>query len=354
MPRRNLPPYVQILWKGKKPTRTLVGYRGWATTGGKRVFGPSRRTADEAHADAIRMRKVQSDAPSWGGSIDTRATEWLQAISVRVSEDTIAFYKGKLASVYRAIPKTMPVDRVTSNVVREFVRDAREVQKLGARTIQHCRRTLNGLFRWMVRRGIVTSNPVADVDWPSPKDTRPDVFTEAELVSVFARIDDVFAKSLGVFVACSGLRRAEVARLRVADVDMANRIVWTHGKTRSQAQPFAADADAAVQFLLDAAKDREFVVAGITDRARRHAIAETFRTWQRKLGEPRWHPHALRHSLVTILLRNGVSAACVQRTARHASYVTTQRYENLVADDVRAGLTRLRLVPKKIDDAQHG
>lgn len=353
MPRRNLPPYVQVLWKGRKPARTIAGYRAWSFTGDKRVFGPTRRTADEAHADAVRMRKTSTAQPAWGGAIEARATEWLQAIAVRVSEDTLAFYKGKLANVYLAIPKTMPVDRVSSDVLREFVRHAREVQQLSARTIQHCRRTLNGLFRWLVRLGMVKENPVSGAEWPSPKDTRPDVFTEAELVSVLDRISDPWAKALGVFVACSGLRRAEVARLRVADVDAKTRIVWTHGKTRSQAQPFADDADDSVAALLLAANDREFILPGSTDKARRQVIAETFRTWQKKLGEPRWHPHALRHSLVTIMLRKGVPSATVQRTARHASYVTTQRYENLVAEDVRAGLTRLRIVPKKVDEA-HG
>ncbi|MBL8738427.1 MAG: tyrosine-type recombinase/integrase [Planctomycetes bacterium] len=351
MPRRNIPPYVQVL---RRPDRSVIGYRGWAITGEKRVFGETRKDPDEAHADAIRMRKAAATEASWGGSLETRAKEWLQAISVRVTEDTLAFYRGKLANIYATIPKTMPVDRITAAVVREFVRAARDESKLSARTIQHCRRTLNCLFRWMVRRGIVPTNPIGEVDWPSPQDTRPDVFTEPELVSIIARITDPWANALSTFIACSGLRRAEVARMRVVDVDAENRIVWTHGKTRSQPQPYAEDADDAVATLLEHAKDREYVVPGTTDKARREAIAEAFRYWQKKLGEPRWHPHALRHSLVTIMLRKGVPSATVQRAARHASYATTQRYEHLVAEDVRAGLTRLRILPKSDSKQSHG
>lgn len=349
MPRRNLPPYVQVLRRNK----VAVGYRGWAFTGGKRVFGPTRQDPDKAHDDAKRMREKAATESGWGGTLETRAKEWLAAIAVRVTEDTVAFYQGKLANIYATIPKTMPVDRITAAVVREFVREARDEKKLSARTIQHCRRTLNCLFRWMVRRGIATTNPIGEVDWPSPKDTRPDVFTEPELVAILDRITDPWARALSTFIACSGLRRAEVARLRVADVDADNRIVWTHGKTRSQPQPFAEDAVPAVATLLEHAAGREFVVPGTTDKARREAIAETFRHWQKTLGEPRWHPHALRHSLVTIMLRKGVPSATVQRTARHASYVTTQRYENLVAEDVRAGLTRLRIV-RQDEKKAHG
>lgn len=351
MPRRNLPPYVQVL---RRPDRSIVGYRGWAITGKKRVFGETRQDPDKAHADAMRMRKQATQEATWGGSIETRAKEWLAAIAVRVTADTLDFYRGKLANIYGTIPKTMPVERITPAVLREFVRVARDDTKLSARTIQHCRRTLNCLFRWMVRRGIVTANPVGEIDWPNPQETRPDVFTEPELVALLARIADPWAQALSTFIACSGLRRAEVARLRVVDVDRANRVVWTRGKTRNQAQPFAEDADAAVALLLDHAKERDTIVPGMNDKARREAIAETFRHWQKQLAEPRWHPHALRHSLVTIMLRKGVPAATVQRTARHASYATTQRYEHLVAEDVRAGLTRLRIVAKDEGKQAHG
>lgn len=347
MPRRNLPPYVQVLRRNQR----VAGFRGWATTGDKRVFGPTRRTADEAHADAIEMRKKAAASQSWGGTFGVRADEWLASIAVRVTSDTIDFYKGKLALVQQTIPKTMPVERIAAVVLREFVREAGKTAS--ARTIQHCRRTLNGLFRWMVRRGIVATNPVPDVDWPSPEETQPDHFNERELASLLARVDDPFAHALAVVIAHTGLRRAEVARLRVADVDAGARLLWVHGKTRAQAQAFAPDADAAVAVLLSLAKGREFVIQGSTEGARRAVVAETFRAWQKKLGEPRWHPHALRHSLVTILLRNGVPFATVQRTARHSSYVTTQRYAHLVAEDVRAGLTRLRIVPKD-EKAQHG
>ncbi|MFY9341146.1 MAG: tyrosine-type recombinase/integrase [Planctomycetota bacterium] len=350
MPRaRNLPPYVQVLRRDGK----IAGYRGWAMFGGTRKFGPTRRTANEAHRDALTMRGM-GEAPAWGGAFETRANEWLASLAVKATEDTIAFYRSKLRNLYRTIPKTMPVDRITPPIVREFVREAREVHGLGARTVQHCRRTLNGFFRWMIRRGFLHHNPVSQVEWPKPVETQPDVFTREELQAALASITDTWAAALGILIACSGLRRAEVARLRVQDVDAPGRVLWVHGKTRAQAQPFAADADDAVALMLEAAKGREFVVSGTTDRARRNVIAETFRHWQRQLKEPRWHPHALRHSMVTILLREGTPNAAVQRAARHASYVTTQRYEHLIAADVRAGMTRLRILPKDEAAKQHG
>jgi integrase len=349
MPRRNTPPYVQVVRRNAK----IVGYRGWWMRGEKRVFGPLRETADEAHADAMNRRRAIDATPEWGGAFETRAKEWLQAIAVRVTADSLEFCRGKLTNLYRTIPKSMPVDRITPPVIREFVREAREEHALSARTIQHCRRVLNAFFRWLIRRGFVTANPCEQVEWPTPEETRPDVFRREELVALLARITDPWAQAIALFLACTGLRRAEVCRLRVQDIDAAQRMLWVRGKTRTQAHPIAGDADDAVKLLLAAADGREFLIGGSTDRARRNVVAETFRKWQKTLGEPRWHPHALRHSYVSIMLADGATNAQGQRAARHASFATTQRYANLIADDVRAAQSRLRLVPK-VDEAAHG
>lgn len=51
--------------------------------------------------------------------------------------------------------------------------------------------------------------------------------------------------------------------------------------------------------------------------------------------------HRLRHFFVTELFRNGVSAAVVQRLARHSDLATTQRYADVDASDLRSAIERL-------------
>jgi integrase/recombinase XerD len=352
MPKKNRLPFVQIMWRDRK-AGIVRGYRGWAMFEGVRKFGPTRSDAMDAHRDALTMRSI-ADAPAWGGTFETRANEWLAAIGATLAPDSIDFYRGKLATIWRTIPKTMPVERITAAIVREFVREAREQHGLSARTVQHCRRTLNSFFAWMLRRNFARHNPVAAVDWPKPADTMPDVLNELELASLLSRITDPWAADLSVFMAHTTLRRAEVARLRCAEVDVQGKTMWVRGKSRAQSHPIFDDALAATERLLTAASEREFVVPGITDRARREKVAETFRRWQRKLQEPRWHPHTLRHSVGTILLRKGVSGPVVQRLLRHSSYATTQRYAHLVETDLHESARRLRLVSRVEGEAEHG
>ena len=332
MARRNLPPYV---------ARTRDRFRGWAVIGGVRRYGPSRATAAEAHRDAVTMRGA-SDVPSWGGTFGQRVEEWIAGR--QVAADTVTFYRGKLKVVYRVLPETMPVERITPAVLGEFVRSA-QAEGLAPRTIQHCRRVLHTFFAWCVRRGIVQANPVAAVDWPRVRDTMPDVLTEVELMRCLSSITDPWAADLAVVMSYTGLRRAEMARLRVAAVDLGDGRLWITGKARDQAHPIPDDAQQAASRLLKAAGDGEYVVPGGSELARRHKIADTFRLWQRRLKEPRWHPHTLRHSVATIMLRRGTDPATVQRFLRHSSYAMTQRYVHLVEADLRAATGRLRLLP---------
>lgn len=330
--RKKIPPYVQ---------RTGKKYRAWAMLAGKRVFGPTRDLPQDAHADALRMRSTQ-DFPVFGGTFGVRSEQWLAEIADTVAPDTCDFYRSHLRSVQRTIPPTIPLGKITPPVLREFVREAQQ-RGLGARSIQHAKRVLHNFMGWCVKRSYLLVNPVTAVEWPKVIETQPDVMTSDELETLLARVQEPWARSLMLFLAYTGLRRAEMARLRVQDIDRQQASIWVHGKARAQAHPIPADALPALDLLLTGTGPDDYVIPGSTERGRRNRIAETFRYWQKKLGEPRLHPHALRHSIATILLRQGVGAATVQRFLRHSSFAMTQRYVHLVESDVRKATAGLRL-----------
>ena len=52
-------------------------------------------------------------------------------------------------------------------------------------------------------------------------------------------------------------------------------------------------------------------------------------------GYPESHPHTLRHTFTTTMLRNGADLSHVQRLLGHSSIETTARYTHLLTDDLR-------------------
>lgn len=344
MPAKKLPSYVQRL--GKEPPHK---YRGWWLLAGKRKYGPVRKTPEKAHEDAMRARS--GELLSVAGNFGDRTDEWLVDIEATRTPDTADYHRNVLKRIEKTIPRSVRLDRMRPGFLRELIRVLQDGE-LSDRTIHHCRTTLRAFFRWCIRRGYLREDITLRVEWPRPAETQPHVFTEVELASVLLRIQDTYTRALVTFIGYTGLRRAEVARLAVRDVDFPTGCLWVRGKSRNQSHPLSPEAATAARALLPAA-DGEFLIRGSTEKARRERIAELFRKQQRVLKEPRLHPHTLRHSVATILLRKGVSPATVQRFLRHSSYAMTQRYVHMVEQDLRAGIGVLQLVPKDVAPADH-
>ena len=320
---------------------------------GRRVYGPSRTDANEAHRDAIALRAGDATAPLVTRTLRAAAEAMHDELAGLRRDGTIDFYRRQARAVFRFIDGDLPLARLTPAVLQELVRLAQR-GGFSARTIQHYRRWLNRLVRWCQRpqrqwfRG---ENPVPLASWPEPRRAAPDVLAEAELAQRLEQLRAVPADhDLVLFLAYSGLRRAELARLHVGDFDFVRNVFLVRGKTDDTPAPITAPIRDAALRLVERALARQvvdgepagFLVAGADERRRVQAIDRVFRRWAKRFDDRRFHPHALRHSLATNMIRNGVEAGTVQRMLRHASYSTTQGYVHLVASDLHAAADRLQ------------
>jgi integrase/recombinase XerD len=346
--RRRLPPYVQR--RGER-------FRGWSMIGGRRCYGPWRGDPNAAHADAQTMRGTDAATPFVTKTIGEAADAMHAELIGLRREGTIAFYRAQATAVFRIVERNFPISRLSPTVLQELVRHAQS-GGFSARTIQHYRRWLNRLVRWCQapqRRWFRGENPVPLASWPEPRRTAPDVLNEAELSARLEQLRQVPADyDLVLFLAYSGLRRAELARLTTFDFDFVRNVFHVRGKTADELAPITAPILSAAKSLVDRATEagRVHVVAGENELRRVQTIDRVFRRWAKRFGDRRFHPHALRHSLATNLIRNGVDAGTVQRMLRHSSYATTQTYVHLVAADLHVATGRLRYLPGGTSEAQ--
>lgn len=334
-------PFVQARSNGR--------WRGWAMVGGRRVYGPSRGTDGEAHRDAMNLRSGELSTPATTRTIGQAADAMHAELVGLRRPGTIDFYRQQAAAVFRFIDRDLPLARLTPAVLQELVRLAQE-GGFAARTIQHYRRWLNRLIGWCQRppRAWFTGeNPIPMATWPKPRPDAPRVLDEADIAAKLEQLREAPADyDLVLFLAYSGLRRAELARLRGDDFDFARSAFVVRGKTADELAPITEPILQASRNLVARAAENGtgFVVAGDDERRRVQTIDRLFRTWAARFDDRRFHPHALRHSLATNLVRAGVPAGSVQRMLRHSSYATTQSYVHLAAADLHAATGRLRYV----------
>ena len=129
-----------------------------------------------------------------------------------------------------------------------------------------------------------------------------------------------------------GLRAGEVVRLELDALDWRHGEVVVHGKGRTLARlPIPQDVGQALSaylvrrprvasralFLRSRAPLRPLTQPAIT-----HLVAQA----SKRAGLARMHPHQLRHTLATEMLRRGATLAQIAQVLRHRSVTTTALY----------------------------
>jgi site-specific recombinase XerD len=156
----------------------------------------------------------------------------------------------------------------------------------------------------------------------------------------FLRLRD---KALFELLYATGLRVSELTGLRRTDLLLRERLARVLGKGRKERiVPFHEEAAAVLgRYLrrLDAefpgGNERVFVNrrgGPLTPRSVERILKAAWRGLSR--SPSRVHPHLLRHSFATHLLRRGANLRAIQELLGHSSLATTEKYTRLDLSDL--------------------
>jgi integrase/recombinase XerC len=211
---------------------------------------------------------------------------------------------------------------------------------------------LRSFFRYLLKLGLVTSNPAEMVATPKQEKHLPVYLTVDDM---FRLLDAIAADSLAglrdraifeTLYSC-GLRVSELAGLNVNDIDPGRRMVQVLGKGRKERMvPIGEKALAAIHAYRRRLEGevRALVEAGgalflnkYNRRLGTRSIARILDQLVRQCGllVP-VSPHAIRHSFATHLLDAGADLRVVQELLGHQSLSTTQKYTHVSIDRLMA------------------
>jgi len=331
---RNRLPYVQ--------TRTLrdgtIRYRGWCMVGTRRAFSPWCGSEDDAYRAALAMRGAEGDGITLRAACDAVIAE----VTTKRTAGTVRWYTEHCRVLCRLLGDGTWLHSIKPERLEQLVRE--RLTEVCARTVNADLRALHRVFAVAIRRGQVSGNPVRLVDRPREDHPPMNWFPMDQLAELLARVGDPWERDVFVLIAHTGIRRAEVGRLRVDHFHIRQRQLVVAGKTRTRVLPLADDAMPSVERLVAAAADGVVVPGGVK------RLDEAFKAWRKVLTEPRWKAHALRHSFATALVRAGVRPDVVMYLMGHRSINTTMRYFHESGRDAEQAVRQLRLVPP----AAHG
>ena len=212
--------------------------------------------------------------------------------------------------------------------------------------------TLRSFYKFLIRRGVVSANPLATIRTPKQEKRLPkclDLEQVQKLLDAPGDNDILSARDKAMLevLYSSGIRVSELVELDMADMDLTEGVLRVKGKGRKERlTPIGSQAIRAVQ--------RYFELRALDMRSQqgnhgtrvflnKHGEPLSTRSVRRKLDKylvtaglaPGISPHTLRHSFATHLLNNGADLRSVQELLGHRQLTTTQIYTSVSVERLK-------------------
>jgi integrase len=339
--------------------RTYLGYI--PGRGRVRLNSTTERAAVDEYNDLRgQVAKGAKVAPSSVRFKDV-AEEWLEQKNGRLKEWTLRNYRASLDNEILPRFGHRKLRDISVDDIAKFVRDL-DAKGKSTSTIQNHLKPMSQTFRYAMRRGLISVNPVGLMtpdDRPEKRvqvkayewsdDEITSVFTTAEQLAKGARARADYTSLLRTAV-FTGLRLGELLGLQWQDVDFEDRVIivqrqWTKAHEFSTPKttagirrvPLTADMVALLKTEKEAAfsegraKPEDLVFPSRAGSPMMHrSVQRAFESIRDRAGLPEHLTfHDLRHAFASLAAHAGVETRMLSEAMGHSHATVTARYTHL-------------------------
>ena len=268
-----------------------------------------------------------------------RSGEWGQDTKRSRSAVLIAFYESTTVT---------DITRVRERHVVEFVgRKRSDGIAVSHGTRRNRLSTLRTFLDWAVRQGAITRNPADDISIGRAPKRLPRYLSEQEVAALVGACRDARDLAMLVLPLQTGMRRIELARLEIPDLDWATNTIDIRGKgDDDRRRPLPAEAGELLRRYLaqypapDGPVFRSYKTGrGLTPGGISRVMGRVFE--DSGIKEHRWDGkslHACRHTMISdVLVAHGPWAA--KEAGGHRSWQAFGIYtRGMVSDELREAM----------------
>lgn len=271
-----------------------------------------------------------------------------------MSPETIRAYEKDLHQFLRffALGDGKPVNptEITSLQVREFLAKLKE-KNYQKTTVVRKLATIRSFYKFLMRKGHVTENPMADIETPKVEKKLPHFLATEEVEKLLnAPQEDTFQgvrdRAILEALYSTGLRVSELTALNVSDLDFTAEVIKCRGKgRRERVVPIGSFALQAIKRYVEQrsqvsrsnTKDPDALFLNrFGDRLSTRSIRKILDKYIKITGlNEKTSPHTLRHSFATHLLNRGANLRMVQELLGHKHLSTTQIYTHVTTNNIK-------------------
>ena len=291
----------------------------------------------------------------------------------RFSPRTVRLYDEAVTDFHAFLEEDAPKPEVlTTQNIRSYIAYGLDTG-LSARTMNLRLSALSTWAQWLLRQGLLDSNPVHKVPRPKQDKKLPEFYTEKAVDNYFDQSrklveenPDDFAllrnRMIMLILYATGMRRAELCGLTITDFDPGRKLFRVLGKgDKLREIPVPALICQEISLYLEklgeaypSNPERKFF---LTDRGAPLYLAFVDNVVRRELSglegfTGRKSPHVLRHSLATHLLNRGADLYSIKEILGHSSLAATQVYTHNSFEQLKQ--TYLTAHPRAKNGGNHG
>lgn len=268
------------------------------------------------------------------------------------AEGTVKYYLADVLELQGFGEKTKGCKtllEVDADLVREWIVSLMD-QGIAAGTINRKLSSVRAYFKFLLKRGVVSVDPLCKIVAPKKKKPLPVFVKEAEMDRLLDDVDfDAGFEGcrdhliVEMFYA-TGMRRAELIGLDDKDIDSSKSCLKVLGKRNKQRViPFDEELKLSIEDYLSVRNEQ--VPIRVSDaffvdaKGRRITVKAVERIVKQCLSKvvtlKKRSPHVLRHTFATAMLNNGASLDSIKELLGHASLATTEVYTHTTFEELK-------------------
>jgi integrase/recombinase XerC len=268
------------------------------------------------------------------------------------SDQTILAYQddidGFKAFVQQELGEEVEIDAVTAELIREWIIVMMD-KGCVASTVNRKLSSLRTFYKYLLRAGEVTFDPMQKITGPKQKKPLPVFLKESDMDRLLDDIDfgEGFAGCrdhliIEMFYA-TGIRLSELVGLNDADIDLTAETIKVTGKRNKQRLiPFDKELKASIAAYMEMRRDtlpecREAFF--VRDNGQRMSPAVVRAIVKRNLSKvvtvKKRTPHVLRHTFATTMLNNQAELRAIKELLGHENLATTEVYTHTTLEELK-------------------
>lgn len=265
-------------------------------------------------------------------------------VNRRYSPRTQILYREYIGEFYEFVAPGSEDDFLSSlkpNVIRGFIAQGLD-SGLSPRTMNLKLSAISSFCSYLMRKGKIDSNPVKKVYRPKQSKKLPEFYVQSAMENYYEKEFDttdflaVRDRMVVSTLYSTGIRRAELASLKIADWDRSRSLFRITGKgDKIREVPVSGLLAEELNKYLTSFDGYYAENPGgylfLTDSGQPFYLSFVNKIVSRELGKTagftgKKSPHLLRHSIATHLLNNGADLNSIKEVLGHSSLAATQVY----------------------------